>query len=474
MLSASSQPRDWPWSFPKQKVLLKDDSAAVNVRITDIAKDSYTSTLHTSPNEAEKALSRKAVKPTRVRLMCVDLNFGNFLFVVTMHSSIYSCRTISALEITNSLLEHLFDQYRIAYDFADVVASFGQDPNIAEGSSSNATIRAQALGDCDLVYQIRYVEQNRRGGQDPWSLRHTGVFHRYDEIDTVVLLHSIRTPSVETVMKALETDVAARADFCNSPFLIHTWLFRQYFDNWRWYFRYLGERFAEENNLAMVVKPEHTEPSSSFLRVQWLRNTNDFILFARACCSGNLTVMEQFSETSIEQLSQLENLSAHKSKMKGYIESADVLKGRVQNLIDLVGYTLTLHNQLEAAKIDTELRDLTEGLKKLTEDTVDDSATVKIITFVSAVYLPGNFVASIFGMNLVLFNPVSKRLQVSPDFWIFIATWIPLIVMTGAIYFLILYLDSIIKRKQFRWPLQMKPHSKNTASCSEKGKIQSG
>ncbi|CAN9443153.1 unnamed protein product [Alternaria alternata] len=457
MLSASSQPRDWPWSFPKQKVLLKDDSAAVNVRITDIAKDSYTSTLHTSPNEAEKALSRKAVKPTRVRLI-----------------SIYSCRTISALEITNSLLEHLFDQYRIAYDFADVVASFGQDPNIAEGSSSNATIRAQALGDCDLVYQIRYVEQNRRGGQDPWSLRHTGVFHRYDEIDTVVLLHSIRTPSVETVMKALETDVAARADFCNSPFLIHTWLFRQYFDNWRWYFRYLGERFAEENNLAMVVKPEHTEPSSSFLRVQWLRNTNDFILFARACCSGNLTVMEQFSETSIEQLSQLENLSAHKSKMKGYIESADVLKGRVQNLIDLVGYTLTLHNQLEAAKIDTELRDLTEGLKKLTEDTVDDSATVKIITFVSAVYLPGNFVASIFGMNLVLFNPVSKRLQVSPDFWIFIATWIPLIVMTGAIYFLILYLDSIIKRKQFRWPLQMKPHSKNTASCSEKGKIQSG
>jgi hypothetical protein len=118
----------------------------------------------------------------------------------------------------------------------------------------------------------------------------------------------------------------ARAEFCSNPFLLHTWLFRQYFDNWRWYFRYIGERFAEENNLAMVVKPEHTEPNSSFLRVQRLRNTNDFILFARACCSGNLALMEQFSETSIEVLSQLENLSAHKSKMKGYIESADVLE----------------------------------------------------------------------------------------------------------------------------------------------------
>lgn len=457
MLSTDSQPRVWPWSFSKPKVLLKDDSTAVNIRITDIAKDSYTSILHTLPSKAEKALSRKASKPTRVRII-----------------SIYSRKTISALDITNSLLEHIFEQYHIPYDFADVVASFGQDPNIAEGSSSNAAIRAKALDDCNLLYQIRYVEQNRRGGQDPWSFRHTGVFHCYDEVDTIVLLHPIRTPSVESVIAAMEKDPVARAGFCNNPFLLHTWLFRQYFDNWRWYFRYIGERFAEENNLAMVVKPEHTEPSSSFLRVQRLRNTNDFILFARACCSGNLALMEQFSEASIEMLSQLENLSAHKSKMKGYIESANVLEGRVQNLIDLVGYTLTLHNQLEAAKIDTELRDLTEGLKKLTEDTVDDSATVKIITFVSAVYLPGNFIASIFGMNLFLFNPVSKKLQVSPDFWIFIATWIPLIVMTGAIYFLILYLDSRIKRKPFQWPLQMKPHSKKTGSCSEKGKIQSG
>lgn len=58
-----------------------------------------------------------------------------------------------------------------------------------------------------------------------------------------------------------------------------------------------------------------------------------------------------------------------------------------------VGYTLTLHNQLETAKVDIELRDLTERLKSLTESTVDDSATVRIITLVSAFYLPGSFVA---------------------------------------------------------------------------------
>lgn len=58
-----------------------------------------------------------------------------------------------------------------------------------------------------------------------------------------------------------------------------------------------------------------------------------------------------------------------------------------------MGYTLTLHNQLEAGKVDKELRDLTERLKILTESSVDDSATVRVITLVSAFYLPGSFVA---------------------------------------------------------------------------------
>lgn len=68
-----------------------------------------------------------------------------------------------------------------------------------------------------------------------------------------------------------------------------------------------------------------------------------------------------------------------------------------------VGYTLTLHNQLETAKVDNELRDMTKQLRDVTEqlrnlqlDTVDDSTTVKIITYVSAFYLPGSFVSVSF------------------------------------------------------------------------------
>lgn len=59
-------------------------------------------------------------------------------------------------------------------------------------------------------------------------------------------------------------------------------------------------------------------------------------------------------------------------------------------------------------------------------------------------------------MNFFLFNPTSKQLEISPDFWIFIATWLPLTFITAALYVFILYIDSKLKQKKFRWPWQVK------------------
>ena len=94
---------------------------------------------------------------------------------------------------------------------------------------------------------------------------------------------------------------------------------------------------------------------------------------------------------------------------------------------------------------------MTQRLHQLTKSTVDDSATVKIITFVSAVYLPGSFIAvsisltvaeqnvadylqTLLGMNLFVFEDETSRLKISPDFWIFIVLWLPLTLMTGGVY----------------------------------------
>jgi hypothetical protein len=57
-----------------------------------------------------------------------------------------------------------------------------------------------------------------------------------------------------------------------------------------------------------------------------------------------------------------------------------------------IGYTLNLRNQEELKNIAKDTAIVTTGLRDLTENTVGDSAIIRVITIVSAVYLPGSFV----------------------------------------------------------------------------------
>jgi len=208
----------------------------------------------------------------------------------------------------------------------------------------------------------------------------------------------------------------------------------------------------------MVVKPENADAKSSFRRVQKLRNMNDFALFAKACCMCNFKVVEGLKSNAMTPLKDASDLEDQMMTLREYVESSSALESRVRNALDLVGYTLTLHHLLETAKVDKELRDIThelrdmtEKMKNLTQDTVDDSATVKIITIVSAFYLPGSFVASLYGMNFFAFDSTSQSIAIGTNFWIFVATWLPLTAITVAVYILTLWFVARRKGKPGHW-----------------------
>jgi hypothetical protein len=47
---------------------------------------------------------------------------------------------------------------------------------------------------------------------------------------------------------------------------------------------------------------------------------------------------------------------------------------------------------------------------------------------------------SFYGMNFFGFDAIKKQIVMGEDFWIFIATWLPLTFLTGAIYLFVLFL----------------------------------
>lgn len=92
----------------------------------------------------------------------------------------------------------------------------------------------------------------------------------------------------------------------------------------------------------MVIKPEAAKAEESFVRVKSLRNMNDVALFAKACCSSDLDVVERLKGSNIRTLRDTSSLESQKTVLRGHVESSTVLEGRIRNAIDLVSNPLMM------------------------------------------------------------------------------------------------------------------------------------
>ncbi|OJJ97015.1 hypothetical protein ASPACDRAFT_34041 [Aspergillus aculeatus ATCC 16872] len=386
--------------------------------------------------------------------------------------SIYSSDSITPLKISPRLLANLLQRYHVHPSFLQVLLSFGSNVNVSEAGKSNLYVGGDEKNSY-ITYQINYVEEKKHQKHLTWSWRHTGVYHHHSRaqrgkaFDLFILLHpndaSVLERRIHNELQiARSMLVGLSGDSGHNNYIstaLHSLALSSFSGNWQWYLRDLGRQFEKHNDLALTAVPEEATPLESYDMVSSLRDLNDSVLRAQVCCRGNLELVEKLKAatasgtltTADDALKQIVmEYDAMGTELHGYLASCDELIPRIRNAIDLAGYTLSLHNQLDTAKIDRELRDLIGHLDMLQRDSVDDSAAVKIITFVSAVYLPGSFIVSLYGMNFFVFDTDARQIVIAHDFWIFIATWLPLTLATGLIYVLIVWFDAWWKRKPFR------------------------
>ncbi|KXH47861.1 hypothetical protein CNYM01_01379 [Colletotrichum nymphaeae SA-01] len=361
-------------------------------------------------------------------------------------------------------------------EFLRVLLSFGDEPHQSEAGSANSTFVPQGDDAYTLLYKLNFVERNDRSGPDAWSFRHVGVYHRHKPgFDLFILLHCQPASELaETLQDLVEEEEEAefseelsdksastvnvfRRDLCSQPAMLHHYVLSCYLDNWRAYLRHLGDRFSKVLNTAMVphAKMDHNV-WVTFKSVRELRNTNDLALFASACCQSNLEVTGCILSTGKFPAAEFRPME---TMLRGYIDSSAVLRQRVDNTVELASYTLSLHNQQELQLLTREMKthikntgDVTLKLKDLTENTVDDSAIVRIITIISAIYLPGSFVGSLFGSNYFSFNEKTRKIAIARDFWVFVLVWLILTVFTVAAYFFYTYIRN--KKKKTTRPLE--------------------
>ncbi|KAJ0307490.1 hypothetical protein COL516b_004104 [Colletotrichum fioriniae] len=320
----------------------------------------------------------------------------------------------------NNDTARLFDRYKVRAEFLRVLLSFGDEPHQSEAGSANSTFVPQGDDAYTLLYKLNFVERNDRSGPDAWSFRHVGVYHQHTPgFDLFILLHCQPASELaETLQDLIEEDGEEET-------------FPEELDD---------DKSASTLNTAMVphAKMNHNV-WVTFKSVRELRNTNDLALFASACCQSNLEVTACILSTGKFPAAEIRSME---TMLRGYIDSSAVLRQRVDNTVELASYTLSLHNQQELQLLTHEMKtqikntgDVTLKLKDLTENTVDDSAIVRIVTIISAIYLPGSFVGSLFGSNYFSFNEKTHKIAIARDFWVFVLVWLILTVFTVAAYF---------------------------------------
>jgi len=354
--------------------------------------------------------------------------------------SITQDNSVSPFNIDEDSMCEVLKRHQVPSGFLDVICRFG-DRQVFSDEGVGSVICNNPNSSCrDIFYQLRYAERNGRKHGDPWSLRQTGVYHRYSMPAVGVgqnfclLLHPMQNSKAQKrISMAASTGMTSRTIGLD-PVRLHVLIMSSYVNNWCWYLRYNTKNYLELEDMLMTSDLRDREDylGMNFNTLQALRHLAAKLIPIPAILRNTISIItalqtmnnslpgphdeQRVAETAYQ-------LKACSSRLEGYISATDVLQQRIENMTKFLADGLNLQNQDISAEINNHL--LT-----LTKDTVDDSATVRIITLVTLTYLPASFITGLFGMNFFSFNSNTRTLLISKSFWICVAVTIPLTFLT--------------------------------------------
>lgn len=147
----------------------------------------------------------------------------------------------------------IFTHHHIPPGFLDILCGFGDKSASSDEGSASGVYSSFNGTSHDIFYQFWYVERNNRKHGSPWSVRQTGVYHRFSEIikqgdvsaeNLWLLLHPMRNSKAQTRLGVAADKVNAR-EMALDPLRLHVLIMSSYIDNWRWYLHDIKRQYLE-------------------------------------------------------------------------------------------------------------------------------------------------------------------------------------------------------------------------------------
>ncbi|QDS74805.1 hypothetical protein FKW77_002238 [Venturia effusa] len=376
--------------------------------------------------------------------------------------------SISRISSSRRLYDALVRQYDITPRFAEFTMSFGRKakeydfgpptlrfryvgrPGMSKDSARHPYLEATRGFEC--AYGFRYAFR-KDDESEPWTVRQTAVYQRLDakRNQTVWVLIGASTETALLVQKHLERSSCGPEDH---PFLLHSFIIENSLGNWRWYILDLTQQVQDMadtialSDVAGQDSSRRVEISVSFSDRQKLKTLEDKILNLRtmlessmltiASLRSRLSSLEDAGKPEEDKVSVLDHLAEASDQTSLYLIKVDVLRKQVKGAATLLSDILTYDNAFNLKVLAQEARKDNMAMIGLSEQAVEDSRAIRIITIITVVFLPATVVSSFFSTQFVRVELDDVRL--SKAAWIyFVATAILMLLTIAAWVFVPTY-----------------------------------
>lgn len=162
--------------------------------------------------------------------------------------------TVLPLRLTAHHFQSFILRYQVDASLFPILFTVGDAPHPVERGGCNfASSYSGKTTTSDLqycTYNLQYIEENKRSKENPWSVRHLGVYHHRDplsEFDLWVFLCPTLDGPVQRMLDALQQcDQDTLRELCNEQFRFHMLLNNHYSSNMQWYLRILGNQIENQ------------------------------------------------------------------------------------------------------------------------------------------------------------------------------------------------------------------------------------
>ncbi|OJJ39788.1 hypothetical protein ASPWEDRAFT_105628, partial [Aspergillus wentii DTO 134E9] len=367
----------------------------------------------------------------------------------------------SRLQVSETFLRQLFTLLKVHPDFLEIIFLFGEKIGPVEESFGSffSHCRPQNVQNpfvepaCsyDIGYNIKYAALHMRSfPKDPFSIRETGVYHSFNA----------NTQKSSWVFLQASDSLRERIKHCFSrtsesqamvQFQIHGMVLQTASHGWRDYLVYLEETFSKLVDRGFYTNINGPQLEGDFevdfSDIRKLQILTDKIRRLLQILQLNITLAEQM-KCSMQRIRKYSppNLSVAFDNVESSIEMSILqhrtYNSRLQSLVDraqgisgLIQSILEIRTSESSKKINNRMHELAE------KGTTQDTRSMSVISFISAIFLPATFLAvrptpsislyladipaqTLFGMNFFDFR--GDGLTIATNFWIYI-------VMAGAL-----------------------------------------